>query len=251
MFVRFDDMILQFRDQTESLPDRPLLEIAQLRGIDEIIRDAARLDLAELVVDPQHHDELERMLQFVGIFADDRMPGAERLDAFERRRLPHPLLESEEPHDVHERRDAFYLEVQFILVLAALLDHEGLEEPDGGLVLDRNVRQVSEENLLVPEDRGEVFPQRVAQCQLSVHGPEIEEDQGVEDRVGGGLCHPRRKVLLPDLERLAPLGIAGHIVRRAHGEPAAQKAFLDTGRELRRSSVLPLPPAPAFRGPGK
>src|SRR3990172_12103603 len=133
----------------ERLFDRPLLKVAQPVRINEIIRVCARADLPILMVDPEKHDELEGLFEIIGILAYDGMFIAERLESFQRRRFPYPLLKREKPHDIHERRYSLHLEVQLVLVHAVIFNNKRLEKNDGRRILDRHVREVPEKDLLV------------------------------------------------------------------------------------------------------
>ena len=86
---------------------------------------------AILVMNPEQHDELECLLEIVGIFLDNGVHAPQGLDPLQGRSLADPLFEREKPHDVDERRQPLDLEVELVLVLAPLLDDEGLEKTDG------------------------------------------------------------------------------------------------------------------------
>ena len=75
----------------ERLFDRSLFEVAQPVRIDEIIGCLSGADLLELMVDPEKHDELKRVLEIIGILLDDRMHAPQRFDPLQRRGFGDPL----------------------------------------------------------------------------------------------------------------------------------------------------------------
>ena len=238
--VLIDDPVLHPRDDLEGLLQDPLLQVAQPARVDEIVRLLAAIELLHLVMDPEQGDDLEGLGQFVADRIHGRVLALHGLDALQRRGLLHPGLEREQPDNVHQRPDAPQLQVQLVLVLAVLLDEEGLEESEGRPVLGDGCRHLGKEQVAAGQLGGQVLTQFLCQLFTAKERTKIEKDQGPEDRFRRRVRDPGGKIVLPCFERLAPPRIARHIVGRAEGKAALDQAVPYKDRVLGEIGFRPL-----------
>ena len=176
-----------------SLIDRFSRLLSMVR-IDEIVRFLARADLRVLMMDAEQHDELERLLEFVRVFLHDRvLASAAPRSAPASKSRERPFSSANSRMMSTRGAIALDLEVQLVLVLAALLHDEGLEEPDGRRVLDGHVREVAQKHLLVLQHAVQMVPQLLRKQRLAAHGAEIEKGHARSGPLPAWAWPPRPK----------------------------------------------------------
>ena len=199
----------------ERLAQVPLVEARQVVGRDEVVGGLPAAHLGRLVAQPHVRDELEGVAQVVGPLVAEHagLPGRLEARLGVDRRAAH--RQGVHPGQLDDGADAAALDVEGVLVVAGLLEHEAPEEAQRRLVGGRLLGQVGEEHLGGRGCREHVPLQRREERRVAVHRAHVEEDARAEDRVGHRLVQPRRELLAPPGQGLAPPGVGGHDVAGA------------------------------------
>ena len=134
-----------------------------------------------VVVDPQQGDEFEGVLQFVHLVGDERRSAPQGFQPLHGGRVPDSLFQGEQTGDIHQGRHALDLQVQAVFMLAASLHGHGSEEADRRPVLDEHIGQEAQEDWIVRDQPAKVLPEFPGQGQVTMQGPEVEENLGHEN----------------------------------------------------------------------
>src|SRR5947209_534597 len=102
-------------------------------------------ELAQLMFEAQGHDQLQRILESVGVSRRECAGSRRRPQARDRGGAGYPGLDAGQPGEIDDRDDPAVLEVQASAMLAAVLDHEAAEEAGGGPVRQREAGEHTQE----------------------------------------------------------------------------------------------------------
>ncbi len=161
------------------------LDDAQLIRVDVVVRNSSLAEDIDVMPYPGEHDDIERISQIVGLGRGESLFFNEGRNPVEGIRFEHLLAEGECPDGIDQGSQAVQLQIELILVLSGLFDHQPLKEAQGRFVKNSGLGHFSRKAISLIKKLQDMPCCLGHQLILTVDGAAIEKDEGGQDLLGG------------------------------------------------------------------
>lgn len=218
------------------LEDAPV-ELVEVVGLHAVVAGGAVVSVEVLVAQAQKLDEVEAVGhrgELFGRHADaaaaltQALGGAGGLDAGAQR---------EHSGGIHEQAGAELFKVDGAGVLGIVVGDEIADLAQRRRHIQRVGGHRLEEGRVAAGHREQPVAQPVGDLLVAVEDPEVEEDGGVEQRLGVGFADPLAELLAPFVVGEAQLRVAGHDVALAQREAAGGEVVVHVLGKLEQAQL--------------